>query len=194
VLALLAVGVGLLVVQQRRLGELEAKIAAAASSPAPALSFGPATQQAPAPTPALSGGSAPGAAASKVVKSGLTMAQALALAASLQAPPPPVPAASVTLPEFLAQERIGPELWKKVEAVNQKANDQIHDLGRNFASGSVEESEQRLAAIETERKAAVAKLLNPEQMKAYEAMRATGNVEGTVLLADGAVKRWVFRY
>lgn len=196
VLVLLAAGLGLLVVQQRRLGELEAKVTrAAGSAPAPSAESAE-TGDAPLPAAASANAdsAAPAASGNHVVKSGLTMVQALALAQSLQAPPPPVPAATVTLPDFLAQERIGPELWKKVEAVNQKATAATHELGRTFTSGSVEESEQRLAAIETERKAAIAKLLNPEQMKAYEAMRATGSVEGMVSLADGAVKRWVYQY
>ena len=192
-LALLAAGVGLLVLQQRRLSELEAKLAATTGA-LPTSTVAVASNQGALPPLAASGESAPVPSGNKVIKSGLSMAQALALAQSLQSPPPPLPAASVTLPNFLAQQKISPELWKKVEVVNQKAGEQMHGLGRTLPSGSVEESEARLATIETERKAAISKLLNPEQMQAYEAMRATGDVEGMVLLADGAVKRWVLRY
>ena len=189
VLVLLVVGIGLLVLQQQRIGELEARIGTAAPSGTslPRLEAGRAE-------PPRQFVAAPSAAPGTVVQSGLTLAEALKVAEDIQRMPPPPPAASVTVPEFLAQQRISPELWKKVQAVNQKSAADLHELARTFPSGTVPESEVRLAKLEAERKSKVRKLLTPEQMSAYEAMRTTGAVEGVIMLADGAIKRWVYLY
>ena len=199
VLGLLAVGVGLLVVQQRRISKLEAKLdaqSAPAASPRVASDLMPKMPVAPPPgrrpgeVPRFQ--PVPSAATGTVTMSGLTQEEAFAMVERLRLPTPP--AGDVNVPAFLSEQRIGPELWKKVQAVNAKAAEELHALARDFPSGSVAESEARFSKIDAERRAAVGKLLSPKQLQAYEAMRVRGEVEGVIALADGVVSHWVYRY
>jgi len=189
VLGLLVVGIGFMVVQQRRIGELEAKIVAVSatvgSPPAPPPRvFVPASARRFEPVP----GAAPGT----VAMSNLTREEAFEVAARFAMPPPPANSANV--PAFLKEQRIAPATWKKVQAVNEKANAELHALARELPSGTVEESEARLSKLDSERKAAVGKLLTPEQAGAYEAVRANAGADGVIVLADGAITRYVYRY
>jgi hypothetical protein len=193
VLALLVTGIVLLVLQQRRIGELEARLVTGGAVSASVASAAVVPAPARLPLAARSFEPVRGGEPGSVVMSGLTKEEAMALAERLQPPLPP-PVSSVSVPTFLAKHRIGPALWKEVQASNARTTEQLYALGRTFPSGSIEETEARLATIESERKAAVAKLLKPEQLTAYEAMRATGGVDGVVTLASGAVTRWVYRY
>jgi hypothetical protein len=189
VLALLVAGLGLIVFQQRRIGALEAKLVASVSAAGAPASPPPAR----VPREAQRFEPVPSAAPGTVVMSGLTKEEAFAMTERLRLPTPP-PTVNVDVPAFLAEHRIGPAVWKKVQAVNERASEALHALNRTFPSGSVEESEARIAKLESERKAAVSQLLTPEQAKAYEAMRSTGQIEGFIRLADGAVTRWVYQY
>lgn len=189
VLVLLVVGIGFMVVQQRRIGELEAKIVAVSatvvSRPAP-------PPRVLVPASARRFEPVPGAAPGTVAMTNLTKEEAFEVAARFAPPPPPV--ASANVPAFLQEQRIGPALWKKVQAVNERASAELHALAKEFPSGTVEESEARLSKLDSERKAAVSKLLTAEQASAYEAMRTNGGADGVIVLADGAITRYVYRY